>query len=156
MFQNSSGTRPVGPPDIYLASPFFPCKWRWSFQSSFGKTLPGTRDNKASCSCAGERRGSPCPGSEPPLKSCLEQQMPRQKVHLKGGNIISSFVDTGVLPGHWRSTVQDCAQPGIVQQALLSEASSGGHSVYVLTIFGNANRRGQWLSSGWEKAIPDL
>lgn len=50
----------------------------------------------------------------------------------------------------------NCARPGIALKALLSEASSGGRSVYVLTIFGNANQRGQWLSSGWEKTIPDL
>lgn len=77
-------------------------------------------------------------------------------VHLQSGHAICSFVDTGVLSGHWRTTGQDCALPGIAQKALLSEASSGGHSVYVLTIFGNENQRGQWLSSGWEKTIPDL
>lgn len=67
--------------------------------------------------------------SEPPFKSCLGQQMPKQKVPLRGWKRIG-FVDTGVLPGDWKTTAQSCAQPGIAsQKALLSEASSGGLSV---------------------------
>lgn len=153
MFQNSSGTRPAGPPDSCQASPLSPCKQRPNLQSSFGRNLCGTQDKKA-LSLAEERKGSTHNSLHSQLTTASEK-LPWAAVakdkrsHLKGRNSICSFVDTGVLPGDWRPTVWDClarnSSEGLPLRSRLLRPS-----VYVLTIFGNKNQRGQWLSSGWK------
>lgn len=74
-----------------------------------------------------------------------------KRFHLKGRNSICSFVDTGVLTGNSRPTEWDCVWPGIAQKAFPLRSQFLRPSVYVLTIFGNENQRGQWLRSGGKK-----
>lgn len=122
MFQNNSGTRPVGPPDSYLASPFFPSKWRPSLHRALAETSVGPRVTGG----RGVALNFVKSQLTQPLKSWLGQQLPKTKVPPKGGNSICSFVDTGVLPGDFRPAVWDRVWPGIAQKAFPSEASSWG------------------------------
>lgn len=150
MFQNSSGTRPVGPPDSYLASPFFSCKWRPSLQASFGRNLYGMQENKALSFLAEERKGS----THSFLVTTVSEKLPwatvakDKRFHLKGGNSICSFVDSGVRSSRRLKTysaglclARNSSESLPLRSQLLRP------SVYVLTIFGNGNQRGQWLSS---------
>ena len=151
MFQNNSGTRPVGPPNSYLASPFFPCKWRPSLQSGFVKKLCGTQANKALGFPAGERRGSTQNSCQ--LKSWPGQLLPKTKLPPKGGNSICSFVDTGVLPGDSRPAVWSWVWPGIAQKAFLSEASSWGLQCMFYLYLPTKTKEVSSLAQGGEKRL---
>lgn len=154
----------MGPPDSYLASPFFPCRWRPSPSPALAETSVGRRVTRPFPSWLKKGRAALLALSQSPVykdvwKAALGNSCQRQKVPPQGWKLYLQFCRHRCSSRRLQTYSAGLCLARNSSESLPLRSQLLRPSVYVQTIFGNENQRGQWLSSVGglgEKTSPDL